>query len=102
MKKILTLLLVLALMLTSLPAKGYIDDRYGHWYSDAMMFMQEESIIVGCGDGTFRPNTPVTKGEIMVMLSNNMKDSHNETPVSVFEDVDEDRFYFEALQWAYD
>lgn len=62
-KKVLTLL-ALALMLTGLPAKGHMDNRYIHWYSDAVMFMQEESIIVSYSDDTLRPNNPVTKGKL--------------------------------------
>lgn len=37
-------------------------------YTDAVIWAAENGIVVGCGDGTFRPNAPATRAQTAVML----------------------------------
>ena len=46
----------------------FTDVPADRWYTDAVIWAAENGIVVGCGDGTFRPNTPATRAQTAVML----------------------------------
>ena len=46
----------------------FTDVPADRWYTDAVIWAAENSIVVGCGDGTFRPNAPATRAQTAVML----------------------------------
>ncbi len=46
----------------------FTDVPADRWYTDAVIWAAENGIIVGCGDGTFRPNAPTTRAQAAVML----------------------------------
>lgn len=46
----------------------FTDVQADRWYTDAVIWAAENGIVVGCGDGTFRPNAPATRAQTAVML----------------------------------
>ena len=47
---------------------GFSDVPTGEFYSDAVAWAAENGITTGYGDGTFRPDQPVTRGEMATFL----------------------------------
>lgn len=48
--------------------KGF-DDIAGHWAEEAIVSAASAGIMAGYGDGTFRPDRPVTRSELATVLS---------------------------------
>ena len=73
MKQLTALLLALALCLSlSAPAlaagTGFSDVPAGHWAYDAIHYVAGKGIASGYADGTFRPNNPITRGQMAKIL----------------------------------
>jgi len=49
--------------------KYFTDVADGVWYAEAVNKMYEEGLIKGYGDGTFKPDEPVTRAEMAVLIS---------------------------------
>lgn len=49
-------------------ANPFSDVPAGQWYTDAVIWAAANGIVVGCGDGTFRPDAAVTRAQAAVML----------------------------------
>ena len=49
-------------------ANPFSDVPAGEWYTDAVIWAAANDIVVGCGDGTFRPEMAVTRAQAAVML----------------------------------
>ena len=49
-------------------ANPFSDVPAGEWYTDAVIWAAANGIVVGCGDGTFRPDMAVTRAQAAVML----------------------------------
>lgn len=47
---------------------SFTDTIDGKWYTDAIAWAVQNNIIQGYGDGTFRPNDPVTREQMVTML----------------------------------
>ncbi|WP_248928560.1 S-layer homology domain-containing protein [Paenibacillus hamazuiensis] len=63
--------------------------------------LHREPYILGYPDGTFRPNEPVTRAEMSVMLSRLLqKSTEKKTAASDFSDVDPNYWAAESIQWG--
>lgn len=72
MKKLLSLILTLCLCLSAVSALAVfsdIDSDTLSWAGEAIDYLDENSVINGYGDGTFRPLNNVTRAEYAKMLS---------------------------------
>ena len=49
-------------------ANPFSDVPAGEWYTDAVIWAAANGIVVGCGDGTFRPEMAVTRAQAAVLL----------------------------------
>ena len=119
MKRILSLLLTLALMLTSLGLFGiencaekvdivgnYPDVSENAWYYAAVQFCAEEKIITGYKDGRFGPGDAIQRQDFVVILARvadvNLNGYNVNTVISKFSDVnDKNAYYLKALAWGY-
>ena len=107
MKKIMTLIAVLALVLTAgtLPVTAadtdFKDVPDGAYYADAVTWAVEEEITQGTGNGVFSPERTVTRAETVTFL---WRAAGSPTPTGVstgFSDVtDKNAFYYKAVLWA--
>ena len=73
------------------------------WYTDAIRWAAGEGIVKGYPDGTFRPDSPITREELATMLYRYAgSPSVSDTPLS-FEDAERISGYAEdAVRWAVD
>jgi len=74
MKKILTVLLVLALTLTSMSfvfaeeTKKFTDVKDNQWFASSIYQLVEKRIVGGFGDGTFRPFEHIQRDQFIKMV----------------------------------
>ncbi len=47
---------------------GCFSDTNGHWAETYICWLKDHSITFGYGDGTYRPDNPITRGEMAAML----------------------------------
>ena len=69
---------------------GFSDVKPGDWYNTAVATMVQAGVITGYGDGTFRPNDPITRGEFAAIATRFLSD-----PYSL-----DDPFYDTEGHWA--
>jgi len=55
------------------PGQGFTDVEPSHWAYENIINMQGQSLISGYDDGTFRPQSPVTRAEFSTMLARTMR-----------------------------
>lgn len=72
------------------------------WYGDAVARMVELGITTGYGDGTYRPNSPVSRGEMAVFLDRAFDSISRTSPDIVFADIDPGAFYASSTQALFD
>ncbi len=74
------------------------------WYAPYIAQAKSLLIVSGYADGTFQPNSPVTRGEGLKILlgAAGIDTSAFATTVSNFSDVETDAFYSQFVNWAVD
>ena len=86
-------------------ANPFSDVPAGEWYTDAVIWAAANGIVVGCGDGTFRPEMAVTRAQAAVMLCGYAalagRDVTARADLSAFGDVADIPAWAQAeMQWA--
>ena len=84
----------------------FTDVPADQWYTDAVIWAAENGIVVGCGDGTFRPNAPATRAQTAVMLYAYAnfagRNTSQRADLSAFADAaDVPSWALEEMQWAH-
>ncbi len=69
MKKIVSLVLILTFVLTMAVSAHPFNDVAGHWAEEEIEKGFEAKVINGDGDGGFRPDDAVTRGEFLKMIA---------------------------------
>ena len=73
MRRFLALLLLLTALSSGLPAAGtdrpFSDVPADSWYAGAVSAMSAQGLLGGYGDGTFRPNAPITAAELVSLTA---------------------------------
>lgn len=93
--------LVLALACWLMPAApitadaATFNDTANHWAQVYIDKAVEKNIVKGYGDGSFRPESPVTRAEFITMLNNAFGLTYTEN--SVFADVPRDIWYYDGV-----
>lgn len=87
------------------PIADFDDVREGAWYTDAVNWNDENGLMVGYGDGTFRPDVNVTREQLVTVLYRYAKhlglDVTADGDLSAFDDADEVAAWAEdAMAWA--
>ncbi|WP_276662461.1 S-layer homology domain-containing protein, partial [Syntrophomonas wolfei] len=74
LRKIIGMLLAVAMVVALLPITAYatFSDMQGHWGQTAIEKWSDMEIVQGW-DGAFRPNAPITRGEMAVIIDRVMK-----------------------------
>jgi len=81
------------------PSSAYADLRTGTWYHEAADYAIREGLLAGFEDGTFRPDSPLTRGQLAQILYN-MEGRPSVNGGSSFLDVAPDSWYADAAIWA--
>lgn len=94
-KRILSVFLIVAMITLMLPTPAFAEfsDVQGHWGQKEIEKWSEKGIIQG-SDNMFRPNAPVTRGEMAVMIDRIMK--YQVKAGNSFKDLDQS-WYTEAV-----
>lgn len=94
-KKLLSLLMAVIMVLTMLPvtAQAAFNDTDTHWASSAIDKWSDMGILQGY-DGKFRPNDPITRGEMAVTIDRIM--DYQTASKNVFSDLGQ-AFYTDAV-----
>ena len=95
MKKVLSLLLAILMLVSTgafavMAAGEFPDVSDEHANSDAIKHYAQAGVINGYEDGTFRPDTPITRGEFvkMLMVMHGSENANTEGVITGFPDVD--------------
>lgn len=73
-------------------------DMLGHWAGDAVAQLYSKGIIEGYGDGTFRPDRPLTRAEAITIINRVYGIQPVENVQPSWNDVDVDHWAYEAIQ----
>jgi len=94
---VLALLMVLGLLVPA-SVLGASSDIGGHWAEDVINQWVDEGLAGGYGDGTFRPNDPITRAEFMSFVNRafGFEDEGN----APFTDVPADAWYAPVIRQA--
>jgi len=86
----------------TLPATNPFDDvNSPDWFYDYITFVYRHGLMTGTGQNLFRPNLNVTRAMVVQVLYNKQDRPSVEGLGSPFADVASDRWYTDAVVWAY-
>lgn len=92
----------IAAVSTAAHAAAFTDVPDDAWYSQAVDYAVSHGMFSGTGTGTFSPSTPMTRGMIVVVLSNVAKADVSSAKDASFSDVQPSDWYADAIDWAYE
>ncbi len=72
---------------TTAPELPPLTDIDGHWAQSSIQSLYEKGVASGYGDGSFGPNDPVTRAQIMKMALEAFGETDSTTTSSTFTDV---------------
>ncbi|MEF3244931.1 MAG: S-layer homology domain-containing protein [Caldisericaceae bacterium] len=107
MKKVLVSFLVVLMVLTlfavrplSVAGAGFKDVPEDYWAKDQIDYLVTKGVIAGFPDGTFKPETPVTREQFakMICIAKGLKEYKPSTPT--FKDVSASRWSFGYVEAA--
>lgn len=93
------------------PTPPFSDLTGYDWAVDAVRYLYEKQLVSGYPDGTFHPDSPITRGELAALVSRSFLDPSFSYETSRYADVtSEDWFcknllnaeYFSIFQWIYE
>lgn len=92
--------LVLSLELTPGSVETGFSDTTGHWAAPYISALTQAGYIKGYTDGTFRPDLPVTRAELVALLNRVVGRNNVAGTAPSFRDVSEDFWGYEDIQSA--
>jgi hypothetical protein len=100
-----TVLYRLAGMPTVNSANPFNDVENGQWYTDAILWVNNNNIAKGYGNGVFGANDPITREQLVTMLYDYAKfkslEITNTKDISAFADaINVSDFALESVKWA--
>lgn len=99
LKRKTALALTLTMLLTLLtPGFAYGADYSGHWAEETIQKWFDGNKLKGYEDGSFRPDSQITRAEFMTMMNNAL--GYTEKAEVKFSDVDSDDWYYPEVQKA--
>lgn len=101
-KKITFLLITVLLIQTAQTAfANFIDVQTSHKNFEAINFLQQEGILKGYNDSSFKPEKSVTRAEFLKIIIEGSSLKTDETKAIPFKDVNEKDWYYPYVQKAY-
>ena len=80
----------------------FVDVAEDAHYYKAVLWAYENEITLGKDATHFEPDANVTRGQFVTFLHRNEGKPEPETTENPFVDVDENKFYYKAVLWAYE
>ena len=94
-KKLLSLILTAAILLSLMPATVFAADTFsdtsGHWAADAIKTWTRHDVLSGYPNGEFKPNAPITRAELAAVLNRVM--GYTKAADNTFTDVPAGEWY---------
>ncbi|MEC5031941.1 MAG: family 10 glycosylhydrolase [Oscillatoria sp. PMC 1051.18] len=87
--------------LTGYPQTTQLQDLQGHWAQTCIQQLAREKIISGYPDGSFRPNSPVSRAEFAAIVSNAFPHAPVVRSGGNFRDVTSNYWAANAIRQAY-
>ncbi|MBQ7500318.1 MAG: leucine-rich repeat protein [Clostridia bacterium] len=81
---------------------SYPDVTEDKWFYNQVLKLSDMGVFSGMEDGTFAPDTALTRGMVAVMMFKLTGNSDYEVTSNPFNDVSADDWYYKAVAWAYD
>ncbi|BDH60586.1 hypothetical protein MTP04_07160 [Lysinibacillus sp. PLM2] len=75
---------------------SFSDIQSDHWAKEMIQALVEKNIIKGYSDGTFRPNEPITRQHVAVILARTLEFEPQKEMVP-FKDVPKNHMYYEEI-----
>ena len=101
MKKAVSALIIAAIccvMLMLGASAVEFSDIDGHWAEDTINEWKDNGVISGYPDGSFRPDTPVSRGELAKILT--LAFDLQETSLFEYNDVNDSQWYYPYLTYS--
>src|SRR3989339_626459 len=93
MKKTLQLIIVFLFFVQIMPSYGYFSDvNSGNQFYEAILYAQEEGIIDGYDDNTFRPDNNINRAEFVKIIMGSVFDVEEISGENCFSDVSNEWF----------
>jgi len=77
----------------------YSDAPNGAWYYNAVKYVTQHGLMVGVGNGKFAPELTMTRA-MFAQLLYNYAGKPKASEISLFDDVKNGSWYFDAVTWA--
>ena len=106
MKKFISLVIILTItcgcmaMTAFASPPSFTDVPSDAYYAKAVAWAVQSGITAGVGDNKFGPSNPCTRGQIMTMLWRAAGSPGHQTAESVFTDVRQGDYFYDAVLWA--
>ena len=102
MKKLCNAVLtILTAIMFAVPAIAFPDVNTDHWAAKQIELLNEQGVVVGYPDGTFKPDDNVTRAEFASMAIKALGQEHTTIAQPVkFTDIDKDFWAYDAIQKA--
>lgn len=81
--------------------RPFADVREGGWYEDAALYCYTHGYISGTAEGVFAPKDALSRA-MAVQILYSMNAQEQDYPESSFTDVATDKWYHDAVEWAYE
>ena len=94
-------LLLASLLNLSIPSAFAFSDTQTHWANNCINQMTPRKLVTGYPDGTFRPNSTITRAEFAVLMLNAFPDAPIKRNSTTFTDVPSHHWAHRAIQEAY-
>ncbi len=75
-------------------------DINNQWYATPVDFVTSHGLFAGMGDGTFSPETTMTRGMFVTVLANLEGKASDSSYPNIFSDVDPVKYYAKPIAWA--
>lgn len=76
------------------------DVKENDWFYDDVQYVKENGLMTGTDENSFSPNGVTTRGMIVTVLWRN--EGSPKANYDGFDDVKSDKYYYQAVSWAYD
>lgn len=105
MKKTMSLLLVVAMLLCMIPAVNaashpFTDVKTGDWYASAVEYCYTNNLMNGTSDTIFAPDNSMTRAMLVTVLYR-IEGTPSVNVANPFGDVKSSSYYYSAVLWAY-
>lgn len=96
-----TILSIAVVMLGITPTFAFPDVNDNYWAAPQIKVLSKKGVIVGYPDGTFKPDSNVTRAEFAAMAIRALGQEHTKVAQPVhFTDIDENHWAYEDIQKA--